>query len=369
MILLQQPDAGVIRLLGVDLDGLEDEAATALRRRIGVMFQQGGLFGSLSVTENIGLPLREHTHLDDALIDELAALRLAMTGLAPEVGAQFPSELSGGMKRAALARALVLDPEILFLDEPTAGLDPQSAEGVDELILKLRDLSGLTIVMITHDLDLLWQVTDRVAVLADGKVQGVGSMQELSASRNPAIRPFFEGPRARAAGEASSKTRVKYALVGAFVLVLGALLVGGVLWLASGGDINEKFDRYPRHRGRIGVGAQPQCAGEVQRRGCRQGARDPPGSAQPRARARGVRHRARHAGQCRYGGDTEDAGPDGHRVLRTHRWRRELRPLRATPDSPYPLIKTQPSLSARIENVLTKGSARSTAPRTPSTPC
>lgn len=200
MILLHQPDSGSIRVLGVDLDGLGDEAANALRLRFGVMFQHGGLFGSLSVTENIGLPLREHTNLDDALIDELAALRLSMTGLAREVGAQYPSELSGGMmKRASLARALVLDPELLFLDEPTAGLDPESAAGVDDLIRELRNLSGLTIVMITHDLDLLWQVADRVAVLADGHVQGVGSMTELAASGNSAIRHFFDGARGRAA--------------------------------------------------------------------------------------------------------------------------------------------------------------------------
>jgi len=160
----------------------------------------------LTVKENIGLPLREHTGLDDALIDEIAMAKLAMTGLTAEVGAQYPSELSGGMmKRASLARALALDPEVLFLDEPTAGLDPVSAEGVDDLVLKLRDLFGLTIFMITHDLDLLWQVADRVAVLADGKVQGVGSMTELSRMDTPAIRQFFDGPRGRAAQEQSQR--------------------------------------------------------------------------------------------------------------------------------------------------------------------
>ena len=202
MILLHRPDAGSIRVLGVDLDHLDDDAALALRRRWGVMFQHGGLFGSLTVTENVGLPLREHTRLDDRLIDQIAAWKLDMAGLKPEVGAQYPSELSGGMmKRASLARALALDPELLFLDEPTAGLDPASAAGVDQLVRSLRDLFGLTIVMITHDLDLLWQVADRVAVLADGKVQGVGSMAELSRLDHPAIRPFFDGPRGRAAPE------------------------------------------------------------------------------------------------------------------------------------------------------------------------
>ncbi len=202
MILLHKPNAGSIKVLGVDLLTIEDADAVELRQHWGVMFQHGGLFGSLNVLENIGLPLREHTHLASSLIDEIAASKLTMVGLAPEVGAQYPAELSGGMmKRASLARALALDPELLFLDEPTAGLDPSSAAGVDELVLKLRDLFGLTIVMITHDLDLLWQVADRVAVLADGKVQGVGSMAELALIENPAIRRFFDGPRGRAAQE------------------------------------------------------------------------------------------------------------------------------------------------------------------------
>ena len=159
MILLQRPDSGSIRVLGSDLQKLGDEEILALRQRWGVMFQHGGLFGSLTVTENVGLPLREHTALEDGLIDEIAAWKLAMTGLEPEAGAKYPSELSGGMmKRASLARALALDPELLFLDEPTAGLDPASAGGVDELVRKLRDLFGLTIVMVTHDLDLPQQV-------------------------------------------------------------------------------------------------------------------------------------------------------------------------------------------------------------------
>ena len=202
MILLHRPDSGTVKVLGTDLESLDEDDANALRQRWGVMFQHGGLFGSLTVTENIGLPLREHTQLDDPLIDRIAAWKLAMAGLAPEVGAQYPSELSGGMmKRASLARALALDPELLFLDEPTAGLDPDSAGGVDQLVRKLRDQFGLTIVMITHDLDLLWQVADRAAVLADGKVAGIGSMSELSRMEQPAVRKFFEGPRARAAQE------------------------------------------------------------------------------------------------------------------------------------------------------------------------
>jgi phospholipid/cholesterol/gamma-HCH transport system ATP-binding protein len=200
MILLHRPDAGSVRVLGADLQSLDEEQAMALRQRCGVMFQHGGLFGSLTVSENIGLPLREHTRVDSALIDEIAAWKLAMAGLEPEAGAKYPAELSGGMlKRASLARALALDPELLFLDEPTAGLDPDAAAGVDALVRKLRELFGLTIVMITHDLDLLWQVADRVAVLADGKLQGVGSMDELSREQQPAVRKFFDGPRGRAA--------------------------------------------------------------------------------------------------------------------------------------------------------------------------
>ena len=202
MILLHRPDAGSIKVLGNDLGNLSDDEALALRQRWGVMFQHGGLFGSLTVKENIGLPLREHSELSDKLIDEIAAWKLDMAGLKPEVGAQFPAELSGGMmKRASLARALALDPELLFLDEPTAGLDPVSAAGVDALVLKLRDLFGLTIVMITHDLDLLWQVADRVAVLAKGKVQGIDSMKALSKLDNPEIKRFFDGPRGRTAQE------------------------------------------------------------------------------------------------------------------------------------------------------------------------
>jgi phospholipid/cholesterol/gamma-HCH transport system ATP-binding protein len=200
MILLQRPDSGSIRVLGADTQALDEKETHALLKRLGVMFQHGGLFGSLNVRENIGLPLHEHTALDAVAIDQIAAWKLELAGLKPETGAQYPAELSGGMlKRASLARALALDPELLFLDEPTAGLDPASAAGVDELVLKLRDLFGLTIVMITHDLDLLWQVTDRVAVLGAGKVQAVGSMEELSHSDLPLVRQFFEGPRGRAA--------------------------------------------------------------------------------------------------------------------------------------------------------------------------
>lgn len=205
MILLHRPTSGSVKVFGTDLATLNEADASTLRQRWGVMFQHGGLFGALSVRENVGLPLREHTTLSNHLIDSLADWKLAMAGLALEVGMQYPNELSGGMmKRASLARALALDPELLFLDEPTAGLDPVSAAGVDELVLKLRDLFGLTIIMITHDLDLLWQVADRVAVLADGRVAAVGSMAELALLDAPAVRQFFDGPRARAAQHADA---------------------------------------------------------------------------------------------------------------------------------------------------------------------
>ena len=200
MILLHTPNEGSVRVLGTDLAHISAAAALALRQRFGVMFQQGGLFGSLSVLENIGLPLREHRKLSDAEVDAIATSKLLAVGLRVEVGKQLPSEISGGMlKRAALARALAMDPELLFLDEPTAGLDPHSAAGLDALLLKLRAELGLSVVMITHDLDLLWQVADRVAVLADGTVQVVGSMDALAQQDQPSVRAFFEGPRARVA--------------------------------------------------------------------------------------------------------------------------------------------------------------------------
>ncbi len=206
MILLHRPDGGSIHMLDVDVLALADRDAAPLRRRLGVMFQQGGLFASMTVAENVGMPLREFTRLDDRLIDEIAAWKIALTGLEAEAGLKYPAELSGGMhQRAALARALALDPELLFLDEPTAGLDPASADGVGALVRELRDLLGLTVVIITHDLDLLWQVTDRVAVLAGGKVRGVGSMAELSRMDHPDIRPYFDTPRARAAQQDAAR--------------------------------------------------------------------------------------------------------------------------------------------------------------------
>jgi len=207
-IVLQRPASGSIRVFGREVVGLSDEDALPLRRRWGVMFERGALFSSLTVKENVAMVLREHTPLGRTMIDEIAALKIALTGLPPDSGAKYPSELSGGMrKRAALARALALDPELLLLDEPTAGLDPLSASGIDELVRQLRDALGITIMMVTHDLDLLWRAADRVAVLGGGHILGVGTMVELSGSEDQMIREYFYGPRGRAAREQAWKRR------------------------------------------------------------------------------------------------------------------------------------------------------------------
>ncbi|MBE0620348.1 MAG: ATP-binding cassette domain-containing protein [Burkholderiales bacterium] len=208
ILVLQRPQSGSIRVFGREVVGMNDEEALPLRRRWGVMFERGALFSSLTVKENVGMVLREHTPLGADLIDEIAAIKIALTGLPPDAGPKYPSELSGGMrKRAALARALALDPELLLLDEPTAGLDPLSASGIDELVHQLRDALGLTIMMVTHDLDLLWRAADRVAVLGDGHILGIGSMNELSESADPIIREYFYGPRGRAAREQAWKKK------------------------------------------------------------------------------------------------------------------------------------------------------------------
>jgi phospholipid/cholesterol/gamma-HCH transport system ATP-binding protein len=202
IILLQQPASGSIRVFGQEVVGMSDEQALPLRRRWGVMFERGALFSSLTVAENVGMVLSEHTDLPPRLVREVAKVKIALTGLPADAGPKYPSELSGGMrKRASLARALALDPELLFLDEPTAGLDPLSASGIDELVGSLRDGLGLTIMMVTHDLDLMWRVADRVAVLGGGKVVGVGAMTELSHSDDPLVRQYFHGARGRAAME------------------------------------------------------------------------------------------------------------------------------------------------------------------------
>jgi phospholipid/cholesterol/gamma-HCH transport system ATP-binding protein len=202
IILLQHPSGGDIQIFGQNVRTMNQADISALRRRCGVLFQHGALFSSLTVTENVTVPLREHTRLSETLIQELALLKIASTGFPMASVTKYPNELSGGMRRrAALARAIALDPELLFLDEPTSGLDPISAAGFDELIQQLREWFRLTIVIITHDLDSLWRIADRVAVLGNGKVLGIGTMDELSRSADPLIHEYFYGPRGRAARE------------------------------------------------------------------------------------------------------------------------------------------------------------------------
>ncbi len=192
---LIRPESGSIRLLGQEVWAASDEALMALRKRFGVLFQDGALFSSLTVEQNVALPLREHTDLPPSDCLALAHLKIALAGLPVSAGAKMPSELSGGMrKRAALARALALDPELLFLDEPTSGLDPVSARAFDRLIRQLSDSLGLTVFLVTHDLDTL-QAMDRIIALSRGKVLGAGKMDELQRIDDPWLRDYFAAGR------------------------------------------------------------------------------------------------------------------------------------------------------------------------------
>jgi phospholipid/cholesterol/gamma-HCH transport system ATP-binding protein len=194
--------SGAIRIRGQDLGELSDDARRVFERGWGVLFQQGALFSSLSVKENVQFPMREHLDLDISLMDAVAITKLAMVGLQPGDAGKFPSELSGGMtKRAALARALALDPEILFLDEPTSGLDPISAGDFDALIKTLQTTLGFTVFMITHDLESLRTVCDRVAVLVGGKIVAIGTIAEVMMSDDPWVRSYFEGRGAHVLGQ------------------------------------------------------------------------------------------------------------------------------------------------------------------------
>lgn len=189
---------GTISIFGKDFDKASQEERLALDMKLGVLFQHGALFSSLTVKENIQVPMREYLDLPQAMMDELARLKIELVGLAPEAADKFPSELSGGMiKRAALARALALDPALVFLDEPTSGLDPIGAAEFDELIAKLRDTLGLTVYMVTHDLDSLFSVCDRIAVLGKKRVLVEGTIEDMLAFDDPWVQSYFQGKRAR----------------------------------------------------------------------------------------------------------------------------------------------------------------------------
>jgi phospholipid/cholesterol/gamma-HCH transport system ATP-binding protein len=189
---LLRPTAGTVRVLGVDMWAAPEGEVAAVRRRFGMMFQDGALFSSLTVAQNVMVPLVEHTDTPRALLDPLVRLRLAQAELSPAAGAKMPSELSGGMrKRAAIARALALEPEIVFLDEPTSGLDPVTARAFDALVRSLVDDLGITVLLVTHDLDTLLTVVDRLVVLADGRVLADGPVSEVIRTDDPWIREYF----------------------------------------------------------------------------------------------------------------------------------------------------------------------------------
>ena len=196
---LNKPREGTIEVFGKRTGFAEGHRMRAREVRWGILFQEGALFSSQTLAENIQVPLREYTSMSQELMDEIAAMKIAMVGLPPDAGAKYPSELSGGMKkRAGLARALALDPELLFLDEPTAGLDPISANQFDELIKQLQKILGLTVFLVTHDIDTLRAVTDRIAVLVNKKLV-IGTMDELRKNKDPWIQDYFSGVRGRAA--------------------------------------------------------------------------------------------------------------------------------------------------------------------------
>lgn len=190
--------SGEIRLFGVDVDEADEESRLAMDMRMGVLFQHGALFSSLTVLENIQVPMREYLDLPGKLMDELAMLKIELVGLPRDAAYKMPYQLSGGMiKRAALARALALDPDVVFLDEPTSGLDPIGAAEFDELVGKLRDTMGLTVYMVTHDLDSLFSVCDRIAVLGRRKVLVAGTIEDMMKNEDPWVRSYFRGKRAR----------------------------------------------------------------------------------------------------------------------------------------------------------------------------
>lgn len=207
---LHTPTAGDITVFDQRIKDLSPDRRQELEQRWGVLFQQGALFSGLTVSQNVEVPMREHLHLPDELMHQISAVKIGLVGLGPEAGAKYPSELSGGMiKRSGLARALALDPEIVFLDEPTAGLDPIGAAAFDQLILQLKETMGLTVFMVTHDLDSLHAICDRIAVLAERRVLVTGTMDDMLKQDHPWIREYFHGPRARAATSAWDSERHK----------------------------------------------------------------------------------------------------------------------------------------------------------------
>ena len=207
---LNRAAAGSVRVFGKDLLALPDAERRLEERRFGVLFQKGALFSSMTVTENVAMPLIEHAGLERAEAERIAAVKIALAGLPAKAGNDYPSDLSGGMiKRAALARALALDPDMLFLDEPTAGLDPIGAAAFDQLILTLRDALGFTVFLITHDLDTLYTITDRVAVLSQKRVIINDTLQRVEQFDDPWVQASFHGPRGRdAAAETRSATHL-----------------------------------------------------------------------------------------------------------------------------------------------------------------
>ena len=200
--------SGRIEVFGRDVDGLTYAERRRMETRWGVLFQQGALFSSLTVKQNIQVPMREHLKLSERLLDEFARLKIEMVGLKPDAADKLPSELSGGMiKRAALARSLALDPEILFLDEPTSGLDPIGAGEFDDLVSTLKETLGLTVFMVTHDLDSLYTACDRIAALGDGQIIAAGTVEEMLENPHPWLRSYFHGKRARAVAGGPSAVR------------------------------------------------------------------------------------------------------------------------------------------------------------------
>jgi phospholipid/cholesterol/gamma-HCH transport system substrate-binding protein len=372
MILLQRPDAGAIRVLGVDLQAIDEAGALALRQRWGVMFQHGGLFGSLTVKENVGLPLREHTGLGDGLIDEIADWKLAMTGLAPEVGAQYPTELSGGMlKRASLARSLSLDPELLFLDEPTAGLDPECRRSRSTGTQAARPVRP------DHRDD---YPRPRLAVAGRRprrrarRWQGRGRRfhARTVAHGQPGDPEILRWPaRASRAGTTESRgaghgnyreiiieTKVNYALVGAFVLLLGAVLVAGALWLASGGAFQKKYDLYLAVEEESVAGLNlnaPVKFNGVDVGKVREIEIDPKNPERVNllfAIERGTPIKEDTVAILKTQGLT------GIAYVELSGGTRDAALLAAAPGSDYPVIRTKPSLAARLENVLTSALAK-----------